>query len=473
MFFKKPQRPPVPALILGTHTVSNQTLPFQVPLAQLTSGLITGKSGYGKSVLMVQMFVQLLMHGTACSLFAPHSDTATGILAYLLSHGYFNRPDAFHRLWYVKWSRRDCYPAFNFLDQPQYDPYTLASHAHEAFTRFYPSTDGTTPLFSSIFLPSVVTLIYNHLSLPMLIPLITDRDVRTKLISTVPDQAIHAMLQRLDNNNQLIQSTLRRLQLLLFHPILRYTLGQQRNIINFRRIIDSGISVIYDLGELDYESQRLLMCLLQLGYESAGLSRSDTPEAQRRPHCLMVDEAAAVVGGSGESFAVQLEQLRKFMVLPVLTVQSFHRLPEPVQLALGNVGMEVAFRAPTEADARVLAHRLTDFSTAAAIKRRGDDTPSRAELQAETALALERLARQQARVRVGDRYATLMTLTMPPAGANSRELIALQDTYARRLGTPAAQAQAEADALVQPVRTYARQQPPEDDHAHYWDTANI
>ena len=464
MFFKKAKPSPVPTLILGTQTVSNHALPFQVPFAQLTSGLITGKSGFGKSILLQQIFIQLFLHGTACSLFAPHADTATGILAYLLSHGYFNRPDAFERLWYFKWSRRDYYPAFNFLSQPHYDPYTLASHTHEAFTRFFPSPDGTTPLFSSIFLPAVVTLIYNTLPLTALIPLITTPSLRTRLMSTVPDQAVRAMLQRLDTNSQLIQSTMRRLQLLLFHPILRYSLGQKRNSINFRRIIDEEISVIHDVSELDYESQRLLLCLLQLGYESAGLSRSDVPAADRRRHCLLVDEAAAVVGGSGESFAVQFEQLRKFNILPVLTLQSFHRLPTPVQLALGNAGLEVAFRAPTEADARLLAHRLTEFSSAAAVKRRAADPPTRTELQAETALLLERLPRQQARVRVGDRYATLTTLTMPPAAGNARALSALQDTYARRLGTPAAQAEAEAEHLLQPL---PRPQPePQEQRSH-------
>jgi hypothetical protein len=86
------------------------------------------------------------------------------------------------------------------------------------------------------------------------------------------------------------ESTLNRMALLTFSPTLRYSLGQQENALDFRQHLDDGVSVIYNLGGLDEETQRFLGALLLVGYEAAALSRASLAPEARKPWHLIVDE---------------------------------------------------------------------------------------------------------------------------------------------------------------------------------------
>src|SRR5213075_2118540 len=98
------------------------------------------------------------------------------------------------------------------------------------------------------------------------------------------------------------ESTLNRVALLTFSPTLRYSLGQPENVLDFRRLMDDGVSVVFNLGGLDEETQRFLGCLLTVGFEVAALSRADIPEEQRRPYLLILDEFSMFSSASEESF---------------------------------------------------------------------------------------------------------------------------------------------------------------------------
>lgn len=88
----------------------------------------------------------------------------------------------------------------------------------------------------------------------------------------------------------MIESTLRRVFLLTFSPSLRFPLGHSENALNLRDIMDRGTSIVFNLGGLDEDSQRLLGSLLTVGFEVAALSRADIPSDRRRRYHLMIDE---------------------------------------------------------------------------------------------------------------------------------------------------------------------------------------
>ena len=50
-------------------------------------------------------------------------------------------------------------------------------------------------------------------------------------------------------------SSLRRVNLFAFSPVLRNSLAQDENVLDFRALMDSGRSVIYNLGGFDEETQ--------------------------------------------------------------------------------------------------------------------------------------------------------------------------------------------------------------------------
>jgi hypothetical protein len=92
--------------------------------------------------------------------------------------------------------------------------------------------------------------------------------------------------------------------------VLRYSFAQPDNRLPFRKIMDSGTSVIINLALRELEASRLLGCLLTVGYEQAALSRADA--ATHRTHHLIVDEFHSFTTQSSQAFASMLSQSRKF-----------------------------------------------------------------------------------------------------------------------------------------------------------------
>ena len=138
----------------------------------------------------------------------------------------------------------------------------------------------------------------------------------------------------------MIESTLRRVFLLTFSPTLRYALGQERNALDFRAHMDQGISVVYNLGGLDEDTQRFLGCLLTVGYEVAALSRADLPEEARSPYHLIMDEFSMFSAQSEEALARVLSLARKYGLFLTLAHQTWSQLSSRLQGALQNTGVD-------------------------------------------------------------------------------------------------------------------------------------
>src|SRR5438132_139656 len=103
---------------------------------------------------------------------------------------------------------------------------------------------GKSKLLESIFLQLVrkgigVSLIENLLPITAMHLLLTNKAFRDQLLTRVTDPDVIAFFQdRFDawsrtETPQMIESTLRRLFLLTFSPTLKFSLGQQGNVLNF------------------------------------------------------------------------------------------------------------------------------------------------------------------------------------------------------------------------------------------------
>ena len=135
-----------------------------------------------------------------------------------------------------------------------------------------------------------------------------------------------------------LESTLRRVFLLGFQPVLRYSLGAEDNAIRWGERFDRGQSLLVNLALPDSDSRRLLTSLLTVGAEQAAMARAGMPAGERgRPHTLIVDEWSDVAAQSGVAVTHLLEQTRKFGLGLVLAVQTVAALSERVRGAVGNV----------------------------------------------------------------------------------------------------------------------------------------
>jgi hypothetical protein len=136
-------------------------------------------------------------------------------------------------------------------------------------------------------------------------------------------------------------SVLRRAALLTDLPILLYSFSQPDNRLQFRKIMERGTSVIINLAVRELEANRLLGCLLTVGYEQAALSRADGK--RRLSHHLIVNEFHSFATQSSQAFSNMLSQTRKYGLYLGLAHQFWGQANQHLQEALQNTGIEVVF----------------------------------------------------------------------------------------------------------------------------------
>lgn len=360
-----------PQIVLGNHAYGFPGLSGRVVLTakEIASHKhCIGTSGSGKSKILEAMYLQLLNQGIGVSFIDPHSDSAEAILAALIESGFFKDPRAYERLLYIEFVDRDYADAhflpFNVLQKTPTQPQaqTIASNVLEAFHRAWPELAEGAPTFDNLILASSLTLTECGLPLTAVHRLLTDGSFRNGLLQKVSNPHIVSFFQdRFDawsksEAPQMIESTLRRLFLLTFAPVLQYSLGQAENALDFRAVMDSGQSVIFNLGGIQNKyARRLLGGLICIGYEQAALSRKGS--ADRRQHHLLLDEFSDYCAQSEDTLSDILSQTRKFGLFVTMAHQTWHQANARLQGALQNVRVRVVFQLG-RSDAEILVKSL-------------------------------------------------------------------------------------------------------------------
>lgn len=424
---------------------------------------IIGLTGQGKSKLLASTYVQLLRQGIPAALIDPHSDLADDVLSMLNDESFFANPIANKRFLYVDFGRKDRFLPFNILKTP-YSAHDTARHVVEVCKRVWPALgDGAAPMFENVMLAAALTLIENDLPITNAPRLITDQRYRNDLLKNVPDEQVrhfwHTTFDSLRPTDQLdqAQSSLRRIFLLTFSETLRYSLGQSENALNFRQLMDEGISVIYDLGGLDPDTQRFLGCLLTVGYEVAALSRADQPLWERKPYHLYMDEFSQFSATSEEGLARILSLARKYNLSLGMAHQTFSQTSERIRGALGNA-MRIAFRLQPD-DAAWMAQQIGEYDPLE-IKHMVEDEGAQgrshpvffsvAESYERLKTQLKALPKRHAVVKTGSGYEQIKTLDVPISKTTRGQLEVIKESYGARLMTSRGRAVEEVDRISKP-----------------------
>jgi hypothetical protein len=433
------------------------SLPYSLGAKDTTSHLhVMGLTGMGKSKLLASIASQLILQGGPCAVIDPHADLADDVLRLLLARGYFRRSDAMRKLLYVDFAHPERFIPFNVLRAP-YTTYEIARNLVEACTRAWPSLGGgAAPQFENLLLASATVLIENDLPLTALSPLLTDDAYRARLLTRVTDPQARDFFRfrygGKSGGGGLNESTLRRAFLLTYPPPLRYSLGQQENALDFRALMDRRVSLICSLGGLDAQTQRLLGCLLTVGFETAALSRADLPPERRSPYHLILDEFSQFSAQSGVALERVLALTRKFGLFLTLAHQTWSQIDERLQGALQNTSF-ITFRLGQD-DVAWGARRVAPFdpyqvkywTQATASHSARPIYVTRSEQQAQWEYALLRLRPREAISRVRGRTVQFRTHPVPPATpALTRELTALRARYAGELLRPSSEIKTEIE----------------------------
>ena len=326
---------------------------------------VIGKTGVGKSTLLLNMAVSDIQNGKGLCVIDPHGDIAEAILNYIPKERmddviYFNPKDIEYPI------------AFNPLKavHPNYH-HLVASGLISTFKKIW--TDSWGPRLEYILRFAILSLLeYPEATLLDIQLLLTDILFRNKVLSYVTNQhTLSFWRNEFDKyppalRSEAITPILNKTGVFLTSIPLRNTVGQKTNGLRMQSVLDEGKILIANLskGELGEDASSILGSILVTSIQLAALFRSTQQEHERVPFYLYVDEMHSFIS---LSFADILSEARKYKLSLFLTHQYIDQLHEKIRSAIfGNVGTIISFRIGA-ADAEHLAKEFhpvfdeTDF----------------------------------------------------------------------------------------------------------------
>lgn len=309
--------------------------------------LATGRTGTGKSSLMLNKIVQDIKFGRGVGLIDPHGDLAEAVLPFIPR-------DRYKQLVYINPTDLDYPVALNLLGKVSEDErHLVAENLLSIFQKIWHDSWG--PRMAYLLRNTLLALLENPGSTLLAIPkLLTDEKYRRRMVNNVKDPFVRhywekefaAFPERL--RAEVISPVQNKIGAYLTNRLLRNILGQSASTIHFRNIIDQGHILIVNLakGRLGEEAANLLGSFIVSGLQQAAMARANIPEHQRRDFYLYIDEFQNF---TTNAFASALSEIRKYRLSFILAHQYLDQLSESVRNSvLANIGTLVLFRLGSE-----------------------------------------------------------------------------------------------------------------------------
>lgn len=313
---------------------------------------IIGKTGTGKSTLLLNLMLDDLHAGRGFALLDPHGDLAAQIIDAV-------PPERTNDVLYLDPSDVEYPLAFNPLDRVAFDRRPLiAAHLVAAFKHLFAESWG--PRLEYILLNSLRLLLDSPSPTLIGLPrLLVDDVFRDRLIATCEDPMVRMFwtCEFAEYSDRFAVEVMAPLQnkigAFLSVPFLRNILAQQKSTIDIPRLMNDGRILIANLskGRLGESPAHLLGALLATAFAQAAESRARMAEDDRRDFHLYVDEFQNF---ATDSFSAMLSEARKWRLNLVLCHQSYSQISQHLrQAVLANTGSLIAFRCGAE-DAETL-----------------------------------------------------------------------------------------------------------------------
>lgn len=302
-----------------------------------------GKTGVGKSTLLLNMAISDIERGNGFCIIDPHGDIAENILNYIPQDRiedviYFNPADieypiAFNPL-------KNVHPNFHHL---------VASGLISTFKKIW--ADNWGPRLEHILRFSLLTLLqYKKGTLLDIQPLLTDSEFRNMVLSKITDKSLlefwYNEYNKFSNSfrAEAISPILNKIDIFSSSSVLRNIVGQKSRSFHIQKVMDEGKILIVNLakGKLGEDVSSLLGSLMVSQIQLAALYRARQPEYIRRPFYLYIDECHSFITGSISDI---LSESRKYGLGLFLTHQFIDQLSDEIRSAIfGNVGTMIVFR---------------------------------------------------------------------------------------------------------------------------------
>jgi hypothetical protein len=316
----------------------------------------------GKTTALRNLILGDIAAGEGVGLIDPHGDLAEEILDHLPPWRsrdviYFNAADLEYPI------------AFNILKSDDTDGiHLLASSIVSAFKSIWRDSWG--PRLEHILYHTLAALAECRNTSILGVPrMLLDERYRDWVIGQISDPAIRSFweVEFAGYDRRFLAEAsspiLNKVGQLIASPVSRHILGQIRQSVDLRAVMDHRRIFIANLakGKIGEDKANLLGALLVAQFQQAAMSRADIPESQRTDFFLSIDEFATF---TSDSFASILAENRKYRCCLTLSGQHLSQASEEVRDAIiGNVGNIIAFRLG-ENDARVMQREFGNGLTA-------------------------------------------------------------------------------------------------------------
>ncbi len=316
---------------------------------------IVGKTGMGKTTLLLNQLHADLQAGHGVCLVDPHGDLATSILRLMPTHRTNDVIvfDAGDREFAVSFNPLACRDD-SLIDQ-------VTSGVVSAFKKLH---DSWGPRLEDTLRNAVFAIVEQGGTMLELMRLLAERNFRDFIVPKIRDDVVrsfwmHEFASWDDRyRTEAVAAIQNKIRPFLTNRTMRAIVSQPDRSLNLREIMDQGKVLIVNLskGRVGEDNATLLGAFLVTAIQQAAMTRADVPEADRRDFYLYIDEFQNF---TTSSFASILSEARKYRLSLTIAHQYLKQLDEATSDAVfGNVGSIVAFQVGAD-DAEPLAEQLS------------------------------------------------------------------------------------------------------------------
>jgi hypothetical protein len=355
---------------LGQTTFRNEMKRFGIKTDDRRKHMyILGKTGTGKTELMLNMALQDIKGGSGVGFIDPHGETAEKLLDFVPKERindviYFNPADT------------DFPIAFNVLEEVDSSRrYVVSSSLLGVFRKIWPEVWSSR--IEYILENCILALLeYPNSTVLGIHRILADSDYRKKVIEKIKDPMVRAFwlqeFPRFTQSQELeaVATIENKISQIVYNPLIRNIIGQSKSKIDFKEMLQGKKILLANLarGKIGEDNSRVLGVFLITKLYLAILSQVDIKEEERNDYYLYIDEFQNF---AAKVFVNILSEARKCKLNLILANQYLSQLDEITpqgkttearDAVFGNVGTLISFRLGAE-DAQFLEREfLPEFS---------------------------------------------------------------------------------------------------------------
>lgn len=326
---------------------------------------VAGKTGTGKSTLLLNLALERIREGHGLALIDPHGDVAYDLARRI-------PPERVDDAILFDPTDVDWPIGLNLVEYDRAHPEQKSFFINELlriFSSLYAMDRVAGPIFEQYFRNAFLALMDDPEGSPDVTSLgrfFRDRDFRRAILGRIESPLVRSFwldeAEKVTGDNALYNMApyiTSKLASFTSNDFILPIVAQPKSGLDFRAILDERKILIVRLnkGRLGALNTRLVGMVLVMRLVMAAMSRSDLAPSARLPFHLIIDEFQNLVT---PSLSELLAEARKYALRLTLAHQHAAQLdPEMRASILGNVGTTIAFRV-SPSDAALLAESMTD-----------------------------------------------------------------------------------------------------------------